>query len=216
MASTISLGLNTYNLIQMPAYPGLSSLDLTMEDSVAVSPSPFVPSQVQTQAWPGADSWSMTITTPKMAHAVAANWRGFIAELRGMENVFQIGDSFCTAPLGAVEGAPVAYSTGINNLTSGTTLDTEGWAPSVYGQLLPGDYIQIGYRLHQVCEPVNSDAAGKASIIIWPSLRETPPMGTPLILHDTVGLFRLASNTRTSHNDFSRLTSLSLKCMEVR
>ena len=72
-----------------------------MNDSVAVVPSPYVPSQVQTQAWPGADAWSLEFTLPKMNVQTTAPWRQAMAELRGMQNVFQIGDHYATAPQGS-------------------------------------------------------------------------------------------------------------------
>lgn len=217
MASTITLpNGNTYTLIALPSCPGLSEFELTMNDEVAVVSSPYVPGQNQTQAWPGADGWSASFTLPKMNRATAAPWRGFIAELRGMQNVLQIGyPSGCT-PQGSPSGAPVCNTTGTNNLTSATALVTDGWTPSTYGLLLPGDYIQLGYRLHQVCEAVNSDSSGNATIQIWPSLRESPANGTALMLTNCVGLFRLAANQRTWHSDYTGLVSLSFKVVEVR
>jgi hypothetical protein len=229
MSSTITLGSNTYTLVSLPTSPGLAQLDVTMSDAVAVVSSPFVPGQTQTQVWPGADAWSMTITLPKMARALAARWRGFMAELRGMSNVFQIGDPYCTSPLGSGNApvnlgngsggsstGPVCVTSGTNNLAMSTLLYTGGWIPSINGQLLAGDYIQIGYRLYQVCEAVNSDSSGNATISIWPSLRETPANGAALILNNTKGVFRLARNQRTWHNDMTGLMSVSFQIVEVR
>lgn len=207
---------NTYTLVTIPTYPGLSQLSVTMEDSVANVGSPYVPGANQTQAWPGADCWSLALTLPKMNVQTAAPWRGCLAELRGIANVFQLGDPYATTPQGQATGAPVCSTTGTNNLTSATSLVTSGWAPSVWGQLLPGDYLQIGYRLHQVCEQVNSDASGNATISIWPSLRESPANNTTINLVNCVGLFRLADNKRTWHNDFARLAQISFNATEAR
>jgi hypothetical protein len=217
MSSTITLPSgSTYTLVQLPSYPGLSQWSIALIDSVAQVQSPFVPGQTQTQAWPGADAWSIQFTTPKMSRWTAAAWRGFLSELRGTQNVFQIGDPYATTPLGQPSGAPVCNTTGTNNLTSATSLVTEGWTPSTFGLLLAGDYIQLGYRLHQVCEPVNSDSGGNATISIWPSLRESPANGTALILTNTVGLFRLADNKRTWHSDYTSLTQISINAVEAR
>ena len=217
MSSSITIGSNTYTLIGLPSAPGLSDLSVTMLDRVAVVSSPYVPSQAQTQAWPGADAWAMEITLPKMNRATAAQWRGFLAELRGMSAVFQIGDPTCPAPLGVNSGAlvPTLATSSTQNLAMATTLYTTNWTPSTANQLLYGDYLQIGYRLHMVCEACNSDASGNMQIPIWPSLREVPAT-TALTLANTTGLFRLAGNSRSWHTDTSGLTQLSFKCTEVR
>jgi hypothetical protein len=158
-----------------------------------------------------------------MIRAVAAPWKAFAAELRGMQNVFQIGDPWGVTPLGVASGAPITNTTwsgsppveNVNHIFS-TVLYTSGWVPNTVGQLLAGDYIQIGYRLYVAVERVDSDATGLATINIWPSLREVPPDLTPLTLTNTVGLFRLAANARSWHGDFNGLFQMSIKAVEVR
>jgi hypothetical protein len=217
MSSVITLPSgNEYTLIPLPACPGVSDLSVTFDDTVANVASPYVPSMNQSQSWPGGDNWSLSFTLPKMNRWTAAPWRGFMAELRGIANVFQIGDPFGATPLGVADGAPVCATSGAYNLTSSTLLTTSGWTSSVFGQLLAGDYLQIGYRLHQVCENVNSDSSGNATISIYPSLRESPPNATVINLVNCVGLFKLAKNQRTWHGDFTRLTQISLSAVEVR
>jgi hypothetical protein len=94
-------------------------------------------------------------------------------------------------------------------------LVTRGWQPNVYGQLNPGDYIQVGLRLHQVTAQVNSDSSGNATISIWPSLRETPADGTALGFVNPVGVFRLSSNKRQWHASPATLTEIGFSCNEV-
>jgi hypothetical protein len=214
--TTITVGGNTYSLVTIPPFPGVSDISLTMTDSVAIVQSPFAPAQVQTQTWQGGDMWSLDFTLPKMSRQSAAPWRGWMAELIGQQNVFQMGDPYCTTPLGAALGAPTCLTTGTFNLINSNSLVTVGWTGSVDGQLKSGDYIQLGYHLHVVTEDVNSDGAGTATIKIWPSLRESPTLGTALILSNTKGLFRLASNTRAWHGDFTKLLQISFKATEVR
>jgi hypothetical protein len=192
----------------------MSSVEVTMEDTVSILPSPYNPSQVQTQQWVGADFWSMTITLPRMSQQTAAPWRGFMAAAQGVLNVFQIGDPFGVLPQGVAHGAPTC--TGTNNAQGTNSLVTGGWAASVNNQLMAGDYIQIVNRLYQVTQNVNSDSSGNATIALWPSLREVPPNGTALILNNTKGIFRLGANTRTWHADSSRLVQMSFKLTEVR
>jgi hypothetical protein len=80
---------------------------------------------------------------------------------------------------------------------------------------LPGDYIQIGLRLHQITAQVNADASGNATLAIWPSLRETPAGGTAIALVNPVGVFRLSSNKRQWHASPASLTELGFSCNEV-
>jgi hypothetical protein len=62
---------------------------------------------------------------------------------------------------------------------------------------------------------VNSSAIGKANFAVWPSLREQPADGTPITLANTVGLFRLADNTRQWSYDVAQLYGISFKAAEV-
>jgi hypothetical protein len=214
--STITLGPNTYTLIPLPSSPGFSGISVSMMDAVANVPSPFVPSQQQTQIWPGADAWSLKLSLPKMHRKFAGAWLGFLAGMRGMQNVVQLGDPLGADPQGKAEGAPVCATSGSNNALNATTLVTRGWVANVFGQLQPGDYLQIGSRLHQAVAQVNSDGSGNASISVWPSLREVPADGTAIKLVNCQGVFRLASNLRTWHADATQLYQVSFQFTEVR
>jgi hypothetical protein len=217
MSSVITLpNGNVYTLIPLPAYPGLAQFSMTMLDSVSRNPSPFAPGTSQTQAWPGADNLAFEFTLPKMNRWVSARWKGFMAELRGMQNVFQIGDPSAATPLGVADGTPVCATSGVQNLTSAVQLFTSGWTPNVFGQLLAGDMLQLGYHLHYVCENVNSDAGGNATISIFPSLRDSPANLSAINLINPAGLFRLAQNSRAYHSDFTGLTQMSFKVEEAR
>lgn len=185
-----------------------------MNDAVASVTSPFT-RQEQTQTWPGGDFWDATITLPPMIRAKSWPWEGFLAELRGRLNVFQCGDPRAARPLGVAGGAPVVATSG-DNLPMTWALATRGWPVNTPRLLLPADHFQIGYRLHRVCEIVNSDSNGDATLAIWPSLRETPADGTPLVLNSPQGLFRLVSNRRPIQASPARLTTMSLKFVEAK
>jgi hypothetical protein len=215
--ATITLGANVYTAVTMPVSPSApATIAVGMEDSVAVVESPFVPSQSQLQQWPGADRWTMSIELPPMSRARALPWLAFLASLQGMLNVFQLGDPLGRKPSGVAQGAPVvAAGTGLNAV-SAIALSTRGWVASKYGQLNPGDYLQVGYRLHQVTAQVNSDSSGNATIALWPSLRETPADGTAIHLVNAQGVFRLATNKRQWHASPRQLTQISFAAIEVR
>lgn len=210
---------NGWNIIPMPPKPAPRQIDFGISDSVGESVSPFT-RQSQVQLFPGADWWTLNVSMPMMKRPWANEWIAWLAELRGKYNVFQIGDPSGATPLGTPQGAPVvdsADSAGYN-LTTSTTLYTRGWKPSTLRLLLPGDYLQIGYRLHFVSgvAAVNSDATGKANFSIWPSIREYPTDGEPIILHNTTGLFRLATNTRNWSANYLKVVPIAFKCKEAR
>jgi len=58
------------------------------------------------------------------------------------------------------------------------------WGAAVYCPTLDA-------RLHKVLTEASSDANGKASLDLWPRLRESPPDFSALILTDAKGTFRL-------------------------
>lgn len=215
-ATTITLGSNIYTLISMPEFPGFTDVTFDMLDSVSAVESPYVPSQMQTQRFAGADRWSVQLTLPKMTRSVAAPWIAFLAALQGAANVFRVGDPLGATPNGTPKGAPVVDGTVGGNATSSSVLYTRGWTPNLFRLLKPGDYIQVVDRLYMAAQQVNSDANGKAAISVWPSLRETPADATELQLANTQAVFRLASNKRTWHTTVDRLIQISFQAVEAR
>ncbi len=157
------------------------------------------------------------MTLPAMPREIAAPWIAFLAELRGKANVLQLGDPVAQNPLGSALGIPAVDNSMGSNQPLAKTLYTKGWAPNQFRLLLPEDHLQIGYRLHKVCEVVNSDSSGNAQIVVWPSLREQPTDGSSVILASPKGLFRLADNKRSYHRTAAgKLTTLSFNVAEAR
>ncbi len=214
--STITLAGYSVTLVSLPATPGPRVMRIDMMDSVAVVTSPYS-LQTQTQAWPGADRWGGMITLPSLTMKQEADWSSFLMEMRGQSNAFQIGKPLRSSPCGnAIGEVPLVDGTLDGNAVGDIVLDTKGWKASTFGLLLRGDMIQVGYRLYQVLENVNSDSSGKCQIPIWPSLRETPADGTAIILNNPRGLFRLASNKRTATTDYRHTTAISFEIVEFR
>jgi hypothetical protein len=207
--------IGTYNgasILAFPSNPAPRQIELGMNDTNAISRSPFTGS-MQVQAWPGADMWDANIALPKLSAADAAVWSAFLAECRGILNVFPLSDPTYKGPRGTVKGKPLAN--GVNNAMA-TQLLTKGWTANCFRLLDPGDYLQVGYRLHKVVEPVNSDSSGHATIQVWPSLREATTDGQVINLNNPTGLFRLADNRRSVLTDETRLTGISIKAIEAR
>lgn len=214
--TTISIGGNNVTLVALPTFPGARSIEFHAKEAVGTVVSPFT-GQVQTQQWPGAEMWSGTLTMPPLEQALADNWIAFLMELRGMTNAFQLGDPLKQTPRGTPSGTPVVNNSLNNgNLAMSQALGTSGWTASATNLLLPGDYIQVGYRLYRVLDAVNADGSGNAMISIWPSLREVPTNSANVITSNTQGLFRLASNDRAYSFDITKLTHISFPFQEFR
>jgi hypothetical protein len=216
LISTITLNGNTVSVVSVPAKPGLRSVQYSAADAVAIVSSPFT-GQTQAQQWPGADMWMWTVTLPPLTAAQADDWVSMLLEMRGMANALQQGDPMHVSPRGAAIGAGVpVVNGGVTVVAGGQTLYTRAWAANKARVLVPGDHLQVGYRLHRVIDPVNTDGSGHAPINIWPSLREVPTDGEPIVLNNPRGLFRLATNKRDWSADMTRLTRLSFPIMEYR
>jgi hypothetical protein len=214
MISLITLGGNTVSVVSLPASPGLQSVEFDFTTAVALVTSVFT-GQVQTQRWPGADMWSGTATLPPLTQKQFDPWKAALMQLQGMSNAFQLGDPMKSSPSGIVQGTPVVDGS-VPVIGGGITLYTKGWTPSQINLLLPGDYLQVGYRLHTVLDEVISDSSGKASINIWPSLREVPLDGEAIVTNNPVGLFRLATNKGSWSADYTKLSHLSFQFQEYR
>lgn len=204
---------NNWNIIPLPSICP-RQIDFGGTDSVAVNYSPFT-MQSQAIQWAGADWWDINVSYAPMKLPQANQLIAFLLSLRGMANVFQIGDPLGAKPQGSPTGTPVVD--GVQQ-PMGIYLNTRGWTPNRGNLLLPGDYLQLNYRLHRVVgvAPVQSDANGKAQIEIWPSLREAPTDGQSIILTNTTGLFRLSDNRREWTARETRLFGLSFKAIEAR
>ncbi|MCU1251537.1 MAG: hypothetical protein JWQ49_4566 [Edaphobacter sp.] len=215
MISLISLNGNTVGVVSLPASAGsLQSIDWNFTTAVATVTSVFT-GQVQAQRWPGADALSGTATLPPLTQIQADQWISALMQMQGMSNAFQLGDPMKKSPRGSALGSPTADAS-VAMVAGGQVLRTKGWTPSQLNLLLPGDYLQIGFRLHRVLDGVNSDSSGKAAINIFPSLREPPLDGQALALFNPVGLFRLASNKVTWSSGVDHLTRLSFQFQEYR
>lgn len=201
---------NGWNVLALPATPAFSQIELTMQDKVSATPSPWS-AQAQVLDWQ-VDWWEGKASLPPMNRVTAGPWTAFLAELRGMAGAFLVGDPLAKSPLGLAHGVPVVNGV---NATRASVLHTRGWQPNTFRQLLPGDYLQLGSRLHMVVEILNTDSNGQGDISLWPRIREAPADGDPVILHYPKGLFRLANNKRTYSIAVTKTFGISLDLVEA-
>lgn len=201
-----------WSLIPMPAGPAFSNISYEINDAVGQVISPYT-GQSQVQIWPGADLWTVHCELPSMTLEDASNWTSWLMAMRGKANVTQFQDPLRVHPRGSQSGSPVVD--GIH-LASATVLNTRGWTANAQGVMKNGDQITLGWRLHQIIGDVNADAAGKASIEIWPSLREAISDGVTVITQGTTGLFRLADNKRRYDVAVNQTYGISFDLVEAR
>ena len=194
--------INTFNglsIVSLPCdtvanVPYPCSIEWDMQEVVAFNRSPFT-GQTQTYDWLNS-WWEGQVSFTAMARYGFDLWTAFLAQCRGQSNAFSIGDPKAKLPKGCALGAPVVSGAA----QTGYSLVTRGWAASITSILLPGDYIQIGYRLYKILSPASSDDGGNATLAVWPNLRDQPADGTTIKTRNCKGLFTLKNN---SGNKFS-------------
>lgn len=201
------------DIIAVPNSPGLKQIELGMNDTVAMSTSPWT-GQAQAQWFPN-DAWDGQITLPLMNIDQIGAWEAWLSELRGMKNVFPLGNPLRAMPRGRVNHASSPFTNGVSSAMA-TSLALKGFAANQVRLLLPGDHLQVGYRLHRVLNVVNSDGFGQANVDIWPIVREDIPDNTAVIFLNPKGLFRLAENRRSVTQTETRMGGVTVKIMEAK
>ena len=176
--------------ISLPTTPGPRKVRLRPARAAAFVASPYSFAG-QAQVHPGA-RWLVELELPLMDRASAEPWIAALLQLDGPAGTFLLGDPLGTSPRGSAAGTPRVAGGG----QTGRTLSTDGWTPDAAGVLLAGDWIQLGsgeqQRIYKVQGDVDADAAGAASVSIWPDLRESPADAEALVLTAPQGVFRLA------------------------
>jgi hypothetical protein len=159
--------------------------------------------------------WQVDVELSPMRRDQAAYWQAFFLKLNGQFGSFLLGDPIAKAPRGVATGTPLVLGTE----SAGNDLYTWGWDVGITGILKAGDYIQLGTasnaRLHMVLEDANSGGSGQALLSIWPRLRSVPAENFPIIVHNTVGVFQLSSNSMSYDIDVTLHYGMKFSAMEV-
>ena len=183
----------TYPLT-LPSHTGIRNITLRAVNTVGLTQSPFTYAH-QAVAHSG-QRWEVDVTLPAMNRADAEQWVAFLVSLRGRFGTFTLGDPVGASPRGSAGGTPL-----VNGASQiGGTLAIDGCTASQTGWLKAGDYIQLGTAgsatLHKVLADVDSNGSGQVAVDIWPYIRTAPSDNASVTLTNTVGRFRLASNTQ--------------------
>ena len=153
----------TYPLT-LPTHTGVSQVEITASNVVAISESPFTLSQQVVRH--AGERWSAVVTIPPVKRVDAEYWNSFFLRLRGKFGTFLLGDPSSATPRGSASATPGTPLVNGGSQT-GNELNIDGLPTSVTGYLLAGDYIQLGSgstaRLYKVLQDVNSNASGEAT-----------------------------------------------------
>jgi hypothetical protein len=183
--------------LDMPSNPtgyrSIQQVKLRGRPITGLTESPFTYQQ-QTFEYPGA-RWEADVVLFPMQRSQAADWIAFLLSLNGRSGTFYLGDPDAAAPQGRADATGEVDDAD----QSGRVLKTRSWTPNLVPLFKAGDYIALpgpnSYsRLHQVTKTVNSDADGKATLDIWPILRESPAPGSIIYTTSCRGTFRLATD----------------------
>ena len=202
----------TYPLT-LPSHTGRRSMELRATNAVTVERSPFTyASQAQASA---GQMWQADVTLPPMIRADAERWVAWLVSLRGQFGTFTMGDPIGATPRGAIGGTPL-----VNGASQvGEDLAIDGCTANVTGWLRAGDYVQLGTAssatLHKVLADVNTNASGQATLLLWPHIRTAPANNATVIVTNTVGRWRLASNESSWSVNEASIYGISFSCMEA-
>ena len=181
----------TYPL-SLPSHKKPANITFRAVNTVGMSMSPFTYQQ-QLFAHAG-QRWECDVTLPAMARADAEQWVAFLVSLRGQFGTFTLGDPVGASPRGSAGGTPLVNGAD----QTGGTLSIDGCTASQTGWLKAGDYIQLGTAgsatLHKVLADADSNGSGEVDLDIWPYIRTAPSDNATVVVTNTVGRFRLASN----------------------
>lgn len=194
--------------LAMPATPGFKEVIWGMDSVVAIAENPFSFVQ-QAHAWHG-QRWKCGLRLPPMRRDLALAWWAFFAALNGQEGTFLLTDSaFARKQITDSLGNPET----IGAQPPGRSITTQGWLP--YRQVVQaGDWIGVAGRLRRVLAPAYSDAAGQASIVIWPNMAATSASSSIEWLAPN-GVFRLGAEIETTWDINRMMSGIQFSAVEV-
>lgn len=112
---------------------------------------------------------------------------------------------------------PTPLVNGASQTGSSLIINNLNWSNT--GVFSAGDYIQLGSSststLHKVLTTTTSDAAGNATIDIFPAIRTAPASGATIAITNTVGRWRIATDiTQWEINNISSY-GINFDCVEA-
>jgi len=150
----------------------------------------------------GAPRWAFTITTGVLRHDEVPLWEALIDQLDGKVNRVRAWDWRREAPLGpaTTAGGPAT----VRVAAAGVSLATQNWAPNVTGILRAGSWVGVNGELKRLAVTADSDASGRATLVLRPPLQAAPPVGTALVLTKPTALFMMTTEAPSLTQDGAR------------
>jgi hypothetical protein len=136
------------------------------------------------------ERWAFSMTLRRLTRRESQIAQGFFLMLEGPLGNFRMPDPAALTPLGHASGSPVLATAAA---AGDRTLSVSGFLPSVPGQLLAGDWIQVGDQLAKIRTTAGSAADGTATLDVWPKVMRAIPLGTPILTRPARGIFRFTT-----------------------
>lgn len=187
--------------LAIPNANSIVQFNLDAVNAVAYSQSPFTFAG-QAHAYAG-QMWQLDVTLKPMRRSQAEPWISMLTSLRGQFGTFLIGDPLACRSRGTATTATISGSAGDNSV-----------AATLNGSLLAGDYIQLGSGDSSTLHKVLVDLPASGTLEIWPALRANQSSAAAT-LSDTVGKFRLATNSVSRPSDSQGVYGISFSAMEA-
>ena len=207
----------TYPL-SLPTTVGIANIEFRAINSVATSTSPFTFSS-QVHAYSG-QAWQVDVTLPPMSRDLAEVWVAFLISLRGQFGTFYLGDPNATEARGSARDSTTIELSkpavvGSDNLV----IEEKPLKNNENNYLRAGDYMHVANgdsrQLFKVLKDVNTKSNGTAEVDIWPAIRKKINKGTPIVVKNPQGIFRLSSNEQSYSINDASLYGISFGAVEV-
>jgi hypothetical protein len=209
------IGLTSIDFpIDIPAGLSPASIEISAINAAAIARSPFT-GVTQTQEWPN-ETLSAKVKYPPLTADKARALAALLFALRGPVGTLLLGDTSQPLPRGIASGTPLLD---FNHAAGHKSINVKGFDAGVALQLRSGDWISIGSGtrkfLYMNLTDVDSDNTGRATLNIFPRLRDFTADATPITVLGAKGIFRLKSNVRTFSVDAAMMYGFEFELEEA-
>lgn len=178
-----------------PTHKNYRDITITPRKVVGVNTAPGS-LVAQSYEWPG-ERWEAQISLPLMTRADGDAWSAWLISLRGPVGTFLLPVPGAAAR-GAASATPGTLQADGAASARARTLAIKTGLGTTANYLRAGDWLSIGTgssrRLHRVLVDASLDSSGKATLDIWPALREALSNSTTLYVSSATGKFMLTGS----------------------
>lgn len=193
-----------------------SSATVTEVNITSFVQSPYT-GRAKVQEFAG-DYWRLQLNYRNLNRELAQDVLAFISSLRSQVGTFKMVYPGYSVPLGAASTIPSSPLVDGAAQEGFRQINIKSAPPNTEAWLKAGDIIQLGpanqAHFHRVLTDIETDSFGRATIDIWPAVREGVLDNDAIEYNSPLGLFRLLSapkQTLTAPD----LHAITLECREV-